>query len=709
MVCFVNNVALEHGGAIYVELEYDCLSNIWSEATVENSMNFVNNSAVISGNSIFFDVPKVCHVNTNVDDSNSLLYVPCTFKYAQLVDGKMRHFNCSMLNETGFPIVTTPHQLRLYCNDTLDMPFEHELHSMCFVRSKILGQQVKLNGGTFDFFGVPAESTLFTVRCVDCSAVTQLCEDRILVDNVTPVIITFVGLNLKYAINVTVQLTSALISQQQFSTSLVVELVPCSNHPGYVYSDGESSCTCYHHNVHCFNDNNAIKQGYWFGTVNVRGISTPTTSLCPNHYCNFNHRKKSVEDGYFELPETINAQCNHHRSGIACGDCNPGYTLSYDSTECVSKDNCNAGMMVVVIALTCLYWIIVVVSVFSLMNIFFKYMIPLGYVYGIIYYYSMVGILLDNNSYISDGAFICVSILSSFAELAPQFLGQLCLAKGLDGIDQLFVHYVHAIAVSLLILFIVKAARCSIRITVFVNHGILRVICLLILLSYTSFSSTSLQLLRPLRFTDVSEVYTYASPSIKYFRDRHAIYGAVAAFCELFIVIGLPLFLLLERFISRKIVVKVMPLLNEFRGCYKDKHRWFAAYYLICRQVIVVIVYAVNSNYDNMLFYLQTACIVIAMIHMWAQPYQDESLNALDGIILLVMVLVININTFPFLRSVTTEVSLVLVILPLFLFFIIVIKKVIKFCITNGNFHHHYGLIDNNDLNHEDQFEVFDD
>ena len=68
----------------------------------------------------------------------------------------------------------------------------------------------------------------------------------------------------------------------------------------------------------------------------------------------------------------------------------------------------------------------------------------LGYLYGIIYYYSMVSILLDNNPYIS--------FLSSFAQLTPQFLGKLCFVKGLSGIDQLFVHYSHAAGVSLLLL-----------------------------------------------------------------------------------------------------------------------------------------------------------------------------------------------------------------------------------------------------------------
>lgn len=100
-----------------------------------------------------------------------------------------------------------------------------------------------------------------------------------------------------------------------------------------------------------------------------------------------------------------------------------------------------------------------------------------------------------------------------------------------------------------------------------------------------------------------------------------------------------------------------------------------------------------------MLFYLQTACVVIAMVHMWIQPYQDESLNALDGLILQVMMLLVNINTFPFLHTVTTEISLILAILPLFLFATVIIKKMIQFWFAQRNLRYQYGPIDYNDLN----------
>ena len=102
-----------------------------------------------------------------------------------------------------------------------------------------------------------------------------------------------------------------------------------------------------------------------------------------------------------------------------------------------------------------------------------------------------------------------------------------------------------------------------------------------------------------------------------------------------------------------------------------------------------------------MLFYLQTACVVIAVIHMWFQPYQNKLLNALDGVMLLVMVLIVNINTFTFLHDATTEISLILVVLPLLLFCAVAVKKIIVTCFekkyrveSRGSHACHYRQID---------------
>ena len=240
------------------------------------------------------------------------------------------------------------------------------------------------------------------------------------------------------------------------------------------------------------------------------------------------------------------------------------------------------------------------------------------------------------------------------------------------------------------------AAKFSHRLSAFVGRCIIRVICLLLLLSYTSIASTSLQLLRPLTFTDIEEVYTYSSPSIQYFDNQHALYGTVAIACELVVGIGLPLLLLLEPFDNKNInFIKIKPLLDQFQGCYKDKYRCFASYYLICRQIILLIVFIGNSNYNRTLFFLLITCIVIAAVHLWIQPYKSASLNILDGLILLIMVVSISINIFSFLQPAATELVLVLVVFPLFAICIFVIRQVMKTKLCGGR--QNVALNDNNE------------
>ena len=221
----------------------------------------------------------------------------------------------------------------------------------------------------------------------------------------------------------------------------------------------------------------------------------------------------------------------------------------------------------------------------------------------------------------------------------------------------------------------------------YVRRCIIRVICVLILLAYTSLASTSLLLLRPLTFNDVDEVRTYSSPDIKYFTGRHLAYGIVALLCEILIGIGLPLLLLLEPVLSRKVnFVRIKPLMDPFQRCYKNEYRWFAAYYLICRQVLILIVIVGNRDYYTMLYYLQTTCLIIAMIHAYIQPYKSNRLNGLDGVILLILVLVVNVNTFPsFSQSVSSGLSVALVILPLLLFCFTVIRNILGHCYKGNN------------------------
>ena len=672
-VQFSKNSALV-GGAIFVDLSVVCLQNgvvFYMTGNAKVSFNDNVARARYSGDALYFSISKDCKVNINTSDPTSMMHIPYRFNYSQVNFTSCCDISCSHLHDTGFPVVTSPHYLILCGNNVKQLD-----DVTYFISNTVLGKPVIFKAGVMDYFKKLSQPVQFDINCTGCPNEITLCsDDHYTVDNASPLNLTFTGKKKNFVINIIVTFTSFVLDAyiQPIEVQVIVELVPCFNHIGYAYSKESNGCACYHVSVVKCNDGyNEIEDGYWIGVIS----SQPTTSLCPAHYCSFIHRNKFTL-GYSELPDTVDAQCSDHRTGTACGQCSSGYTLAYDTTDCISENDCSTIITVVVIISTCLYWLIVVVGVFTLL--YYNRRIPLGYTYGIIYYYSMVGILFSNNFYVSESAFLFISVLSSFTQLSPQFLGKLCLVKGLSGIDQLFIHYVHPVAVSLLVVAFVIAAKFSPKLSAFVSRcRIIRIICLLLLLSYTSIASTSLQLLRPLTFTDIPKLYTYTSPSIQYFHDRHALYGTVAIVSELIVGIGLPLLLLLEPFVNKKInFIKIKPLLDQFQGCYKDKYRWFACYYLICRQVILLIVFVLNSDYDRMLYYLQTACVVIATIHAWIQPYNSLTLNRFDAVILQIMVLSVSVNIFAFLQPAATELVVVLIIFPLLMACFFVIRNVI--------------------------------
>ena len=671
---FLNNTVLLRGGAIYSDLT-NCINNgiLFSNFSNFSSIEFTNNAAGISGNSIYFNIPKSCNVQRNYTKNDSVAYIPYKLKYTQSHD----------IN--GPPIAASPYSISLCtphkCN------FIPVNQSCLITEKKMLGQLVYFNATVCDYFSAIAETVQFQIKCINCGTKYRVLNNELLVNNVSPNKISILSMNAPHDVvnntNILLEVSSVLSdNDNKFSAELSLTLTTCYN--GFLFSAVSQNCECYNSGndniVQCQDDRAEIKLGYWSGIIFQKRI----ISLCPINYCDFNHRTET-RNNYYTLPKVVDDQCSLHRTGAVCSVCKLGYTLAYDSIDCVNIDHCSPGMTVLVIALTFLYWIIIVAVLFVL-TYYCGTQVSSGYFIGVIYFYSIVDIMLASNLYVMDGLFYAVTILSSFAKLTPQFLGRLCFVKGLDTIDQQFIHYVHTVCILFILIGITLIAKCFKKLAFYVNRCIAHVTFLFLLLSYTSITSTSLQLLRGVQYDNNDGVFVYLSPHIKYFTHRHAAYGTVALLCGLLITIGLPLSLLVEPCLRKKTIFQnFKPVLDQFQDSYKDSCKWFAANYLLCRLVIMLIAYFGNSDHDNMVYYTQTACVIIVMNHVLFWPYKKHLLNVLDAAILLTMLLVVNLNNFDFSKTAMTGLTYTLLIIPLLLLFgigfaklLIIIKMKIK-------------------------------
>ena len=702
-VQFINNTASLCGGAMYIDLTNNCYDRgiVFANFTRYDIISFINNSAKLSGNSIYFNIDKYCDVIRNYVSSDSTAYIPYKFTYIQ---------SRSII---GPAIASTPYEIKLCSSANCDLINSTNLS---INNNIMLGQSVYFNATVCDYFYTSVEATYFQVSCINCGMKYRLFDNKILVQNGLRNSISILSVysdgDLEDDMNITLKLLSYSPNYKQLIATLSLTLSSCYN--GFLFSKQSQRCECYNKQnyLHCEGDSANIKLGYWFGVLSGKHI----LSLCNNNYCNFFTNRKETRNGFYNLPEEIDHQCNSHRTGVACGECGEGYTLAYNSPDCISVDKCSPGMIVLVLVLTALYWSAIVVFLFGVAYYLkMQAKVSLGYLYGIMYFYSIVDILLASNLYITDEVFYTVTTLSSFAKLNPQFLGRLCFIKDLDTIDQQFIHYCHVVLIAIILIGIITSAKYCKRIAFYIDHCIVQVVCLFLLLSYSSLTSVSLLLLRPLRFSGTDGLYTYLSPHLKYFSKQHAAYVSVVIFYGLLVTLNFLVLLMepcpwlyivnkitskyrrckrfnrrirkcllkakwyIKSLLERCIVfVRTEQIVDQFQDCYKDRYRWFAAYYLICRLVIMLITYYANDDYNNMIYYLQVACVFIAIIHILVQPYKNDTLNMLDTTILLNMLLIVNLNSFSFFTSTTAGVTISLVMAPLLLLFGMKAKKALK-------------------------------
>ena len=683
-VIFKNNEAVHEGGAIYLNDQ----TNIAFDKNIRMVLacNGADRGAgmfndLSKNTTLTFNTEQFHHYNNTANIAGNLFYV----HIPPSCDKTCLDKRIVGLNGTDLGIITTPPKkitlrepAKPMCTDST------EECNAYYVDNIMLGQEILINACLEDYYNKPTDDVVQFL-------VTSDIED---IDPSTKYVLVSCAFDLKISVaggrsslmNYTMMLSTFKLGVEDrvpINVNITVMLSPC--HPGFQYNDKSRICECFDNdNILCSGNTSMIQRGYWFGEVDGKS----TVAVCPMSYCDFTGCNTAINLCHL-FPERTN-QCRSHRSGTACGDCEKGYTLPYSSTECINRDNCTALWTSIVILLTVVYWIVLVIAVFIAMY----YKVGIGYLYAITYYYSIVDVLLSEYLYISNGLYITINIMYSIVKLTPQFLGKLCLVEGLSGIDQQFIHYIHPLAISLMLIMITVLARCSRRLSAFVSRGIIRVICFLLLLTYTSVTITSLLLIRHLQFYDVDKIYTYLSPDIEYFQGRHMAYGIIAILCIVFIVIGLPLLLIFEPFINHKInFVRIKPLLDQFQGCYKDNYRWFAGYYMICRIAIITIMIVFSSNDFTSRYLLITICAAIVLIHLSIRPYNSKILNAFDGMILLLLVLVAILLLINSINSDSViQINFVLLILPLIIFSALclyihkeAVKKFFMHCVNQQN------------------------
>ena len=425
-------------------------------------------------------------------------------------------------------------------------------------------------------------------------------------------------------------------------TNLSLVVVPCRM--GYQYDHTLNVCMCASSkskNIMCTSSGQhlCLKRQYWYSDDYDQAFPCPISNCWYMHgRCPTNTESCSNTSDYCSIKHS-NDVCWYGRSGFLCSGCAHNYSFTYSAFQCVHNSFCTAGRTAVVAVALVAYWIVVVIVLLVVLSLNLN--VGSGFVYGIIYFFSVATIYTRSSKLFSDlwlRIVIYVDMAITLLDLELIGYTNLCFVKSWDSpLHHTLFRYMTPIFVITTIaslILISKYCRVPKKLSLAENSPI-HAICLLVLLSYTSIACTSFRLLTPLAVNGTLKVQI--APDVDYFGKEHAPYAFFALCAEFFVSLPICFLLLFANCLSRRInfvKLRLKPIIDEFQACYQPKYSWFAGFYFLARQVVF---FAKETTMDipqsNLI--LATINILVVIIHTSFQPYRKKWLNVLDTILLM--------------------------------------------------------------------------
>ena len=423
-------------------------------------------------------------------------------------------------------------------------------------------------------------------------------------------------------------------------------LKPCPL--GFRYHNENEICKCAAESIQCnfVNATACIEKGYWHGRIQVNDSEYKhITKSCLSGKCrniaNCTHCSSTGLSDYCELPQEPDDQCIDNHKGLLCTECSQNYAYTFGAVQCAEISTCDEGESIILV-------IIMIIFIITSMGLIFLVLkldksLNVGYMFSVLYYFSVIGYLLAPNN-IPLPLEVMVSVLVSITQLNPHFIGYIpvCLAKHSTILEQQMFFYGSPVIISIIVLSVIRFSRCCPRYIKFNDNTPVRAISLLLLLSFTAMAETSFNMINPVKFENIDQYYVSIQPKTTYLDPKdHLVWFCIGLLVELFLVLPFTFILLFAPLLNRCFNLnKIKPFLDEFQDCYKDKYRWMAGYYFLCRQLYLAVSISPTAGTSSLQYMYQIITLIILTFHSIIMPYKSTWLNALDSFFLANLLLI---------------------------------------------------------------------
>ena len=628
---FATNQAKFDGGAIYFEdsvtssqcinvVPIECFLTIGSDSLSDISLEFTNNTAKVSGNSLYGGQLDSCRLYFGMNLSDSTFCQDRTgHNFSDDALGVLK-----TISTISMPDISSAPVRLCACK-------ENSTHSCNIDDIRIAvkpGQQFQLSLASFGQAKHIVNSTVLS-KNVDFNNDYRLSPT-----------IQSTG---KSCTQVTYRLFSSVTNTQSRKVlyfdgpcqslrqglDLFIDILPCP--VGFKLLGEECVCEARLKNFtqRCFIDNSSIERttnNFWVSQQT--NDSGPIDGLviheggCPFDYCTNTAINVTLDDP--------NVQCDNNRSGILCGRCKENFSLTLGSLHCLP---CSNAYLALIIPFA-LAGIALVVILFLL-----RLTVAVGTLNGLIFYANIIQ--ANHQTFFPREMINFFTVFIAWLNLD---LGiETCFYDGMNIYAYSWLQFLFPFYVWLLIIILITASHYSQRIANCLGQNPVAVLATLFLMSYSKILTA---IITPLTWTylkhtqpteSYSRVWLYDA-SIPYFREPgHIVLGVFAIAALIVLFLPYTLLLLCSHWLQIKSQWRILswinnlkPFMDAYHAPYKKQTRYWTGLLLLTRCGLFL-TFAFNSVGTSKVNLLAVSSVGIALAVLKERVYEKHYNDILES------------------------------------------------------------------------------
>ena len=570
-ILFENNHAFYAGGAIYTINPYKmCFFSIVSQELIDTiRVTFMQNTAFGPGSSLYGTIDYCCKP----------IYFECPCYLHHFYD----IFNISNTETDPSAIASEPYGVCL-CNDDKKQP-DCSLPNLSIHAHPGEKFSVRLAVvSTGPFYG--AVPGIIDAEILDFNAILEPSQKSQISNTSSCKVFNYTVHSSMIDETVNVLITAR--NSISMTIDVYVHLMECPL--GFPLSPTQGKCQCdpaaYNYDVECNINSHSFWRSAnsrtWIGFIDKSSNASSKPGVmyhpnCPIGYCS--RRDVNITSN------TSDNQCQPHRTGLLCGECEEGYSLTLGNGKCAQCSNTHL-LLILPLALSGLF----LVAILFALNL----TVTEGSINGLIFYANIIEM---NHAVLLSGG---TSYFHTFLAWISLDIGiSTCLFNGMDAYSEIWLQFVFPVYLWMIILVIILFYRKSPSLANRLGgENAVKVLATLLLLSYTKLQQTVVTILSftTLEYPDgtVRHVWLYDA-NVEFFKGKHLYLGIAGILVLVFLIVPytlcLAFFQQLQACSGHRLfqwVNKLKPVFDSYAGPYKDKYRFWTGMLLVARTLLLV-------------------------------------------------------------------------------------------------------------------------